>query len=476
MKRDAELACAAAFAALGLLLLWPVLDGGFFADDWELWLAHPAQHLASAFGEVRPFGTYRPIQLALVAGSQALWPGTTVPVHVLNLALHVALCVGIARALAGFGAPLAGAVLGGTYAAVSQLAASAVGGNDTISLTLGTWAGFGALACLRPFEPERKARPALAALSFAVALFAKESSVGFLPLLAAAAWWRWGRGSRDLHRLVSCLGAFCAITAVYLAVRHRAGGAAPDLLNNRFVHLGPHMLGNAALLGFAAVVPVSTTRVYLGALAHRWLWPAAGALSAFAWLAFTVWGMRRAGRLALLGAFAAAALVLFVPVLPLVHVSELYAYGALPLAALAFGWSSGALLQRGSRAERAAALAFALFVLAANAWAAREDALGMAKSGREAAALMPQLVEELRALPPDGTAVLVDPPLDVPNYSVFQVSGFRGVLVSRQAARELSGRSDVDLVGLAPGEPRPEPCSGCVFFELASGNRIAPMP
>ena len=118
-----------AFAALAAVLLGPVLDGGFFGDDWELYLAHPAEHILGAFTEARPYEMYRPIQLSLVAISQTLFGrDTTLPVHLVNLAAHAGLAVLVLHALSRLGASRLGAVLGGLYLTVSQLCASPVGG------------------------------------------------------------------------------------------------------------------------------------------------------------------------------------------------------------------------------------------------------------------------------------------------------------------------------------------------------------
>lgn len=451
------------------------MNGGFFADDWELYLAQPASHITRAFLEAHPYGNYRPIQLLLIASSQALLGYTTLPVHLLNLGLHSALAVLVVRALLSFGASRLSAVLGGQYLTVSQLAASAVGGNDTISLTLATLAGSGALLLMRPFSSGADSRPGLAAMAFGVALLAKESSLGYLPLLAVLAWLHWAGSAGGVRKAVGWSACFAVVALLYLAARANAGGFVPDLATGEHMRIGGNVPFNAALLGLAAVVPLPTTKIFVGLAEHARLWPAAGALSALAMVAFPIWGMARAGKLHWVAGFAAAALVLLGPVLLLNHVSELYAYGVLPFTAVLFGCSAGTLLTRG-RAERIAAGAFATLVLSSNAFATHQNAVGMARSGELAGALIPQVLEKLRDLPPGGAVVLIDPPLAVPNYSVFQMTGFRGVLLSGRQIHEMTGRTDVRLLGVESGDPLPDPCAGCVFLTLAPGNRVVPMP
>jgi len=469
-------ACALAFALLGLALLGPVLDGGFFADDWELWLAAPREYLARAFFETRPYENYRPLQGLLVALSQTLFGRTTLPTHLVNLALHVALAVLVTRAVLGVGVSRTGAVLAGLYVCVSQLAASAVGGNDTMSLTLGTLAGSAALFWLAPF-PGVRARPGAAAAAFAVSLFAKESSLGYLPILALLMWLHFRAEPNGARKAVTWTLVLAAVAVGYLALRAQAGGTLPDVASGEQMQVGTNVLRNLALLSVASVIPLPTTQVFLGAAAREWAWPIAGGLSAVAVVAFLCWGSVRAGKLPWLAAFCAAAICVLGPVLLLHHVSELYAYAVLPFVALAFGWSAGALLTRdGSRARRVTAAAVVAFALSANAWAQHQDARGMAESGGAAGALMTQLLDRLRSLPADSVAVLVDPPGLPPNYSVFRVTGFLGVWLTKRQVREMTGRDDVSVRIAATGAALPDPCPGCVFFTLDGENRLVPMP
>lgn len=465
--------CAFALALASLALLGPVLRGGFFADDWELHLVDPRGYLARAFFETRPYENYRPLQGLLVALSQMLFGYTTLPVHLVNLALHVALAVWVTRALLALGVSRAGAVLGGVYLGVSQLGASAVGGNDTLSLTLGTLAGSAALFWLAPLR-DGPARPAAAAAAFAVSLLAKESSLGYLPVLGLLLWVQLRAEPR---KAAGWSLALAVIAFAYLRLRAHAGGTLPDLGSGEQMSVGWNVARNAGLLALAAVIPLPTTPIFLGAAAREWAWPVAGGLSAAAVVAFLCWGMTRARKLHWLAAFAAAAGVSLGPVLLLHHVSELYAYSVLPFVALPFGWSAGALVTRNaSGPRRVTASVLIAFVLCANAWAQHEDARGMRRSGDAAAALMPQLLARLASLPPGGVAVLVDPPGQPTNYSVFRVTGFRGVALTGRQLREMTGRPDVSVRFVEAGAPLPGPCVGCVFLTLDPANRLVPMP
>src|SRR2546425_9550172 len=84
---------AAVFAALGLVLLAPVLSGGLFADDWEFLTSDPRRHILGAFFETHPYSLTRPIEWSLFALFQTLFGSTTLPMHLANLAIHVGLAV-----------------------------------------------------------------------------------------------------------------------------------------------------------------------------------------------------------------------------------------------------------------------------------------------------------------------------------------------------------------------------------------------
>jgi hypothetical protein len=465
---------AIAFAALGALVLGPALTGGFFADDWELHLVDPGAWIARSFFTARPYEMYRPLQLLLVAISQTLFGhSTTLPVHLVNLGAHAALAVVVLRALESLGAPRTGAWIGGLYLTVSQLAASSVGGNDTISLTLATLAGSVALFAMSPLARRARGFPLAAVAAYVLALLSKESSLGYLPLLCLLAWLRFrsaDRGARKAALVAVCL---VAITAVYLAVRASAGGTLPDFAAGDQMRVGGNLPRNAALLGVAAVVPIPTTWIYLGAVTGRWLWPIAGGISALAVVAFVFAGLARAGRLTAGALWLGASATLLAPVLSLVHVSELYAYAALPFTALVFGWSAGSLLD--SPRLRPWAAAFVAFVLVSNGWAAHQDAVGLARSGAISGQLMPELIQQLNALPPGGSLVEVERPPDGPTYSGFQSSGFALVTLTYRQIHDMTGRSDVQVLRVSAGEPLPDPCAACVFVTLSSDDRLVPL-
>jgi hypothetical protein len=466
---------ALGFALLGAVLLGPVLDGGFFSDDWELYLGEPTAHLAHAFAEARPYEMYRPLQLLAYGVSESLFGYTTLPVHLLNLALHAGLAVAVLRTLLALGAPLRAAVLGGAYLTVSQLAGATVGGNDTISLTGATLAGSVAVFLASPLARPGVGPRALALVLLVVALLSKESALGYLPLVVLAAGLRFTREPNGLAKAALFAGCAVALTLAYLAVRAQSGGGVPDLEHGQQMRIGPNVFRNVALLAVAAVIPLRTTWVFVGMAQGRWLWPVLGVLSAVAVASFIVWGLPRGRRLLLVAIGIGAAGIVLSPTLLLLHISELYAYAILPFTALAFGWSANALLDSTQRWLRHGVAAFAGLALASNAWALHADSRGMAQSGALADKLMPQVLERMHQLPSGGTLVLVDPPDSEIHYSGFHLTGFKTVALAPREVPEVTGRGDVHQLWVRAGAGLPQPCELCTYVTLgAGGDEVVP--
>ena len=170
------------FLALTLALYAPVLSGKPYVDDWVYVLADPARHILGAFGELHPYGFYRPLPLCLVALLQLAGRGSPVPIHVLQCVLHALIAVLVVSIAIRRGIPRGWAILAGLFMTASQCAAGAVGGYDTLSLTLSTLLGMTSLSLL--IGPGRYWA---AAAAFLGSLLCKESGLGYLPLLVLVA-------------------------------------------------------------------------------------------------------------------------------------------------------------------------------------------------------------------------------------------------------------------------------------------------
>jgi hypothetical protein len=184
------------------------------------------------------------------------------------------------------------------------------------------------------------------------------------------------------------------------------------------------------------------------------------------------WGAWRRGGWRGLAFGAAACLSLVAALLPLRHVSELYAYAVLPLVGVAIGFAAARPPNR-TPARVGCVLLLALLV-GSNAVAARARAAGMDENGRRAATLLADLAERLRNLPANATVALVDPKRDRPNYSVFRVRGF--LLVSDSVIARTAHRPDLRIVRVAAGEPLPADAAGGTLLTMDREGRVMPIP
>jgi hypothetical protein len=443
-----------------LTLLWPVLDGRFFADDWQFVLADPAGDVFGSFERLHPYALYRPLQLSITALAQTLWPGTTLPVHLVSIGLHLLLIALMVHALTSLRASRL--VIGVTVLVltVSQLNAPALGGNDTLSLVMGTLFGCLAVWWFRPSAHRgggRRTSYGLAALT--VALLSKESSLGYVPLLlvmgiqpvvpagppnvtpsrSQAGRSRPSVSRRDAARLVGIL----LLAALYVAWRAHLGASGPDFGPKGEWRVDHHAAVNLVMLWSAALVPVSTVDVFTGVALGRWFWPLVAALGLGVVIVTTGIGLgpRRWGRALL---YLAVASIAVAPVLLMKRVSELYAYALLPAAALLLGYGyGGALLDRRRSVRTVAAISLALFGVGQGV-ATRLKASAMADNGERAERQMAAWLTEARNLPAGATLTMTEPPKSRPQYSVYAMDGC--LLTPCGEVARLSGRTDIAIV------------------------------
>lgn len=444
-------------ALLALQVYSPCLDGGWFADDFPFLYEHPREHLFRYFSEANPHGYYRPIEACSLAWSQWLFGETTVPIHLLVLAIHVGLAILVFRVISHTGAKPLKAWLGALYMLLAQTSVYAVTGIDTISQTLGTAAGALSLWWLYLVCAPRIPSSNLAAISgrernrlwagslaaFAVALWSKESSLGFSIMVAVVLVAVVGRS--QLRRLLKYALPYATVTAAYLGVWFAVASERLVAGKGRgTMQLGSNLVRNAAQFIAATTSPLSTLDVFV-ALKERNLWLVALALVLIAGVvalaAVGLWRseQRRWGgimlMLAVLGCF---------PAVIMNHVNELHAYNLLPFVAVMLGLGLGEHLERHWQRP---AFALCAALLLQHALLAHSKTTLVADNGAQAQVLLAQLLPFASDLPSRGVLVLHNPAPRKRSYSVFRVNGFD--VLSPHVERVLrmrAGRPDIDVV------------------------------
>lgn len=454
---------------LGLLIYGVGLAGQRYGDDLGFIYAQPGQVVLYYFTHDNPnHGWYRPLEAMVYALVQTVWGSATWPLHLFQLGLHLGLVgliwglvagrtltpqpplptVGERLGVRGWSAaPLALAV---TYALVAQANAIAVASCDTLSQVLGALTGWLCLwqldLALRGPRTDRR-RYLVAVFWLAVSLLCKESSTGFV--LAALGLLAWHR-RRQLKALLAYAAPMVVVTFSYLLIRAAVLPAQPVAPEEGYAfHFGPNVLRNLALLGAAAMVPVSSAAVALGPLWLKLL----GAVCGLVLLGGAAVGWRGHGRNAagwlLLGGATLA------PMLLLNHVSELYLYNALPAVAVLLGVGWGRLVT-----QRRGLVVLLGSLLLGHLVSLETKLVRMVDNGVRAQALLRQLEPTASEVADGGTLYLVEPPGLPPKYSVYVLPGFQVLRHGLMRIPQMVQRPGLRVVLIDSGQAAPVPQPG----------------
>jgi hypothetical protein len=470
---------------LGLLTVLVYMPGvgiPYFADDFQFVCADPGSKILRYLYERNRYdGFYRPIQASTLAAIQTLFGWNTAPIHVVQIAMHIALVVLVYRFIRRMRLSSTHATVAGLTMVVAQSNASAVLGNDTMSQVAGTlfgwlslWLLFTAVGaeCLDTAEwPLNRGRYTASILTFALSLFSKETSPAFLLLLAGILLVdarRRGRPVVSMENIPRAL-PFVAVMACYMVVRMAMGASQPQFGSESYnFHFGANIPLNITMTLFAMLSPASTTWSYVAITTHdRATLAMIGAVT-LAIVAATIWGLLRLRRPGLTAALAVALVLSMFPMAILNHISELYVYNSLPFAAALIGMGIGALLDASRELKTLhRLLAVAAPLLAAvHVYANWDKMHQMRSNGNEAMALLGEIEPHLKEIPPSGRMILVNPPTPKPSYSVFLVNDFNLFKWGYNVFWIRSGREDftVDIVDQDSVRGRPVPDGALVIY------------
>jgi tetratricopeptide (TPR) repeat protein len=298
------LLAAAALVLLGVLVLRPVLAGGWLWDDESEVTDNRILRDPAGLARIwlAPAGPdYFPLKSTAQWLEWRAWGARPAGYHAVSLALHLASALLLWRLLRRLGARWGW--LGGLLFAVHPLAVESVAWAAELKNTLSLPLLLLALAAWLDWdEAGRPAAYARSLLFFLAAMLAKSSVVMLPAVLLLLAWWRRGRiAGRDLAAAAPFFAVSLVLGAVTWRFQHRvaighwtiaAGGPAERVMRA------------ALALGFyfrQAVVPAGLSPLYAaGSVAPSWphLLPLAALLALAAWL----WAHRSSwGRHGLLG-------------------------------------------------------------------------------------------------------------------------------------------------------------------------------
>lgn len=445
-------------AILGAALYAAGFHAGYYADDFLFVHLDRAPRVLSHFLHSGA-GThwYRPIEAGILDQIQARFGLETWPIHALALAGHVALAWLVWAGMASLGFGPVAARGGSLLMLVSQAAVSAVAGNDTLSQvmctlfgTLSLYAAHRACAAERARDDDARVRYwLLCPLALVIALFSKEAGVAWVPaLLAVIVLERWVRRpatSRSPARVVVTeLIPILVAAGGYLFARQAASGVQPDLDAGGYYgfHLGANVGVNLAMLVSTPLLVLSSVRVFDAVHAHDIPTLTGIVVGTLAMAAVVLYGWRRSERRGTLAALALLGLASIAPMVALNHVSELYVYNALPFVAAILGAGAATAIRVAPFPLRVVCWVVVAAFVGGQAVSARSKTELMADNGRAAAALMPEAIAQVRALPPGGTLWLVRDADARRGYSVFRMIGVDVLRYGEDYMRERAGRPD----------------------------------
>jgi len=170
-------------------------------------------------------------------------------------------------------------------------------------------------------------------------------------------------------------------------------------------------------------------------------------------------------------AWLACAVLVIGPLLPINHVSELYAYAAMPMLALAFGIAAEGWQDRARGIVRPAWILFLIVLAVFHGAAIVDKARMMKRNGIEATRLMARVEPWVARVPEPGELRLVQPDSLARGYSVYRLSGFRPIEFSEQWLRDRHDRPGLQFEILTESEARRHPATlPAVVLEWRDGQ------
>jgi hypothetical protein len=461
-------------AIIGVLCLagWayaPGVEIPYYGDDFKFYFPAGGLGWVDHFARTGPTtGFYRPLQNTVLTLLQSFAHENTVPVHTVNLVLHLGTVGVVYEGCQWIGGTKRQALLGAALMAVAQANGAAVLGNDTMSQVGSALFGYLSLrfygaALASGGDNRRSYGGALVLLS--TSLLFKETGFAFVLLLVlmeiGSRFSVFQRGSKPRASVAELgwrLVPVLLIGGVYLIIRSHAGAVRPGFGTGDYqLSVGFNVVRNAFLFGAAATSVVSTPRMALWVQNGGWVQAAVAITGSVLFVAVVVTGVYRSGsgRKAV-GLFLVAAVSL-TPVILLNDVSELYVYTAMPPLCIIAGIGLSNFVKRASGVRYAGFVTLLVTLLGTQAAGVRNKAQLMKATGDRTQAILRQ-VAEYGEDAPSGSVLCLQEDVsrmhaDTTAYSIYRMPGSAPLKFAEPMVRHRSSRSDIHFVIESPGCP-----------------------
>ena len=450
---------------IGFFVYFPGLDIHYYGDDYHHVFNKPYKKLDYYFIDNNPRNPYiyRPLQTVFLVSIQKHFGMETFPIHVTIFIFHILLSWLVYFCMLKLKFTRTDALLGSLFMLLSQANAFAVLSVDTLSQVGGTFLCYLSLWLLYksywyPSERDEYSwgliyykKYILSILLFLVALFTKETCASFFSLLFIMVILqnlKSGFRFQSIKKVVWEFIPFVLVLLIFLAARNFAGVHYDTNENSRYAfNFGLNIFSNLAMSLFAASIPFSSIDGYTTLKNGEYLVFSLIALTSLIFIGFTIHGLSQRRRLNIFITIFTFSIICLFPMVLMQHVSELYVYNCMPFISILVGSGLGWYFRQDKKRLATKIIVSILFlaICISHIRASRNKAFLMIKNGELATSLIDRIMPYVEQIPPNGELLLMNPPSDKIEYSVFVINGFNVLEESELRFNQLSGRDDFTI-------------------------------
>ena len=448
---------------IGFIIYFIGLNIQYYGDDFQFVHSSPSSKIFHHFVSAHPINVYyRPIQNSYLALVQSIAGLNTIPVHLMQLFLHILLCSLVYKVVILLGFSRFQAAFGSLFMLVSQANVHAVLSNDTLSQVGGTLFGCLSLWFLYNFvEKGNKIEQKksifiqkyfiLSILIFFISLLFKETSIPFLLLILFVILLinreSNEKGKRVRKISLEFLPYFCIII-FYLVVRSLVVKSQLTYGTGYYdFYIGKNIIKNITLFIFQSFLPFSSAAVFTliksSSLINLLLIVAATFIVFF----LTIYGMWHSGKKGILVIVGVFAVICLFPAAFMNHISELYLYNSMPFISILIGVGFGCFFEKAKKNKISnrflIVIIYAVFI--SHIISVNSKALLMKKNGRQATELITQIKEFSGKIPANGTLLLINSDENTLRYSVFILNEFNVLLTGTHILNKVTNRNDFNV-------------------------------
>lgn len=335
------------FITLIIAIYWaffPGISGSYYSDDF-CYRVHDAatSPIYFLFNKNPLHGSaYRPLEFITLWFTQAISGYDTTLQHSIQILLHLLITFLLYSISQKLGLSKRSSIIASLFMLFSQSSVSAVSSNDTISQLYGTLFGFLSIYILyKDFREESSKKQyhhiILSVLFYAIALFSKELSLGFLITIVSLISYFAIKHNKIKSNILKIL-PFILVTIFYLIFRSSLELSTGQFGSERYdLNIGFNLIKNTILLLVQAFIPFSSADIFIHIKNREFQNLILPILLTLSTIIVPLYGFIKEKRFKELLLLLFFYLSIMSAAIGLNHVSELYTYQVLPIFAIFIG-------------------------------------------------------------------------------------------------------------------------------------------